>query len=95
MLEFHLTLDQNLQAAFPPNLCDALEVKAGDAIMVMGDRHAMRLYRSPDLARRAQAVQKLQKIFSDTSNSATSVVDDFLAERRSEASRENSEFKPH
>ena len=80
---YEVPLQENGRMILPVELRQALGVEKGDRVVLqrMGDRIELTTARLS----RAQAQARIREQFPDAQN----VVDEFLAERRSEAGREN------
>lgn len=85
MTRYEVPLQENGRMILPRELRDALGVGKGDRVVLQrtGDRIELTTARLS----RARAQARVRARFPD----ATSVVDEFLAERREEARRENAE----
>jgi selenophosphate synthetase-related protein len=92
MQEFHITLGENGMVRLPESAVLSLGAKPGDEIVMMGEAHDMRIYRSPEVAKRMDALRKLQQLMSERSSPDVSVVDELIAERRAEFARESGQL---
>lgn len=88
MQEFHLTVSSSGQIKIPPVLKKDWNLKTGDTLVLSGETGDFRLYKNPDVAKRMQALRRLQAKIQEIVPPDISLVDEFIAERRAEAKKE-------